>query len=48
MRNSHAKPSLIPHSQNLPDPRAKRPQWHELIDLLTIDSCTLLCGEDLQ
>jgi predicted transposase YbfD/YdcC len=37
-------PSLIAHFQDLPDPRVNRTQDHDLIDLLIIAICTLLCG----
>jgi len=40
----HPKLSLITHFQNLPDPRVNRTKDHELIDLLVIALCTLLCG----
>lgn len=40
----HPKLSLITHFQNLPDPRVNRTKDHELIDLLVIAICTLLCG----
>jgi predicted transposase YbfD/YdcC len=36
--------SLIEHFQDLPDPRVDRTKDHELIDLLIIAVCTLLCG----
>ena len=44
MQNPQPRLSLITHFENLPDPRVKRTQRHELIDLLTIAICTLLCG----
>ena len=44
MQNTHPKLSLIEHFKNLPDPRVKRTQHHDLIDLLIIAICTLLCG----
>ena len=40
----HPKLSLITHFQVLPDPRLQRRQAHDLIDLLVIAVCTLLCG----
>jgi len=40
----HPKLSLITHFENLPDPRVNRTQHHDLIDLLAIAICTLLCG----
>lgn len=44
MQNPHPKLSLIAHFQNLPDPRVNRTKYHELLDVLTIAICTLLCG----
>ena len=41
---THPKLSLITHFENLPDPRVPRTKQHDLIDLLTIALCTLLCG----
>lgn len=38
------QPSLISHFQDLPDPRVNRTKDHELVDLLVIAICTLLCG----
>jgi len=35
---------LITHFQDLPDPRVNRTREHDLIDLLVIAICTLLCG----
>ncbi|MFO1512689.1 MAG: ISAs1 family transposase [Verrucomicrobiota bacterium] len=40
----HPKLSLIAHFQDLPDPRVNRTKDHELIDVLTIAICTLLCA----
>ncbi len=40
----HPKLSLIEHFQNLPDPRINRTKDHDLIDLLVIAVCTLLCA----
>src|SRR6187549_3186966 len=37
-------PSLIAHFQDLPDPRVNRTKDHDLIDILVIAICTLLCG----
>jgi predicted transposase YbfD/YdcC len=42
--HTHPKLSLIPHFQNLPDPRVNRTRDHDLIDILVIAICTLLCG----
>lgn len=36
--------SLITHFGNLPDPRINRTKDHDLIDILVIAICTLLCG----
>lgn len=40
----HPKLSLIEHFQNLPDPRVDRTKDHDLIDILVIAICTLLCA----
>jgi predicted transposase YbfD/YdcC len=44
MHHTHPKLSLIEHFKNLPDPRVNRTKEHELIDVLTIAICTLLCA----
>ncbi len=44
MPKTHPKLSLIEHFKNLPDPRVNRTKDHELIDVLTIAICTLLCA----
>jgi predicted transposase YbfD/YdcC len=36
--------SLIAHFKSLPDPRVNRTKDHDLIDVLVIALCTLLCG----
>ena len=36
--------NLLTHFQALPDPRTKREPEHQLIDILVIAICTLLCG----
>lgn len=41
---THPPLSLITHFQNLSDPRVNRTKDHELIDILVIAICTLLCG----
>ena len=41
---SHPKLSLIQHFQHLPDPRVQRTRDHDLIDILLIALCSLLCG----
>ena len=40
----HPKLSLIQHFQDLPDPRVDRTKDHDLIDILIIAICTLLCA----
>lgn len=40
----HPSLSLVEHFKDLPDPRLDRTKAHELIDLLVIAICTLLCG----
>lgn len=40
----HPKLSLIEHFQDLPDPRLDRTKDHDLIDILVIAICTLLCA----
>ena len=44
MQNPHPKLSLIEHFKDLPDPRVERTKDHDLIDLLVIAVCTLLCA----
>jgi predicted transposase YbfD/YdcC len=44
MHPTHPKLSLIEHFQNLSDPRVNRTKEHDLIDILVIAICTLLCG----
>ncbi len=41
---NHPKLSLIEHFKNLPDPRVDRTKEHDLIDILVIAICTLLCA----
>jgi len=41
---NHLKLSLIEHFKDLPDPRVNRTKDHDLIDLLVIAVCTLLCA----
>lgn len=36
--------STIAHFKTLPDPRVNRTKEHELVDVLTIGVCTLLCA----
>jgi len=40
----HPKLSLIEHFKDLPDPRVERTKDHDLIDILVIAICTLLCA----
>jgi predicted transposase YbfD/YdcC len=40
----HHKLSLIEHFKTLPDPRVHRTRAHELVDVLVIGVCTLLCA----
>jgi predicted transposase YbfD/YdcC len=42
--NRSDPPSLISHFQDLPDPRVNRTKDHDLMDVLVIAICTLLCG----
>ncbi len=41
---THPRLSLIDHLKQLPDPRVTARCEHELIDVLVIALCTLLCG----
>jgi predicted transposase YbfD/YdcC len=41
---NHSKLSLIEHFKALPDPRVDRTKDHDLIDILVIAICTLLCA----
>src|SRR5437899_9423103 len=41
---THPKLTLIEHFKPLPDPRVNRTKDHDLIDILVIAVCTLLCG----
>lgn len=42
--HTHPKLSLLDHFQDLADPRVQGRTEHELIDVLVIAVCTLLCG----
>jgi predicted transposase YbfD/YdcC len=42
--HKHSKLSLIEHFKTLADPRVDRTKDHDLIDILIIAVCTLLCG----
>ena len=44
MHTTTAKLSLMEHFHNLPDPRVDRTKVHDLIDILVIAICTLLCA----
>jgi predicted transposase YbfD/YdcC len=44
MQNTHPHLSLIEHYKDLPDPRVDRTKDHDLIDILVIAICALLCG----
>lgn len=44
MQNQHPQLSLIEHFKALPDPRVDRTKDHDLIDILVIAICTLLCA----
>ena len=41
---AHTAPSLIEHFKDLADPRVERRRDHDLIDVLVIAVCCLLCG----
>jgi len=40
----HPEISLLEHFKNLQDPRVNRTKRHELVDVMIISVCTLLCG----
>ncbi len=42
----HPKLSLIEHFKKLPDPRVNRTKDHDLIDVLIIALCSLLCAAE--
>ena len=42
--NQLAKTSLVAHLSEVPDPRLDRRKDHDLIDILVIAVCTLLCA----
>jgi predicted transposase YbfD/YdcC len=44
MQNTSPQLSLIAHFKDLPDPRVNRTKDHDLLDILIIAICTLLCG----
>ena len=39
-----AQASLIAHLRQVPDPRIERRKFHDLVEVLVIGICTLLCG----
>lgn len=43
-KRTHSPISLIEHLEKLHDPRVNRTRDHELVDILVIGICTLLCG----
>ena len=43
-KTSLAKTSLVAHLAQVPDPRVNRTRDHELVDVLVIAVCTLLCA----
>jgi predicted transposase YbfD/YdcC len=46
MQNTHPHQSLIEHFKDLPDPRVDRTREHDLIDILVIAVCALLCAAE--
>ena len=44
--NNLAAQSLLTHFQDLPDPRLNRTRDHDLIDVLVIAICALLCAAE--
>jgi predicted transposase YbfD/YdcC len=42
--NTHSKLSLVEHFKDIVDPRVNRTREHELVDILVIAVCTLLCA----
>lgn len=42
--NQVVKSSLVQHLSEVPDPRLRRRREHELVDILVISVCTLLCA----
>jgi predicted transposase YbfD/YdcC len=41
--NNHPKLSLVAHFKHLPDPRLHRQREHDLVDIMVIAVCTLIC-----
>ncbi len=46
MQNEHPHLSLVEHFQSLTDPRVDRTKDHDLIDILVIAICALLCAAE--
>jgi predicted transposase YbfD/YdcC len=46
MQNEHPHPSLVEHFKSLVDPHVDRTKDHDLIDVLVIAMCALLCGAE--
>lgn len=46
MQNTHPHLSLIEYFKDLPDPRVDRTKDHDLIDILVIAICALLCAAE--
>lgn len=44
MQNGHSHLSLVEHFKSIADPRVNRTKDHDLIDILVIAICTLLCA----
>jgi predicted transposase YbfD/YdcC len=44
MQNEHSHLSLVEHFKSIADPRVNRTKDHDLIDILVIAICTLLCA----
>jgi len=44
--NPLAATDLDAHFGDLPDPRVARARRHELLDLVTIALCVVICGAD--
>jgi len=46
MQNEHPQLSLVEHFESLTDPRVDRTKDHDLIDILAMAICALLCGAE--
>lgn len=44
MQNTHPHRSLVEHFETISEPRVNRRKRHELVDILVIAICSLLCG----